>query len=340
MLETTQALREWLSQALNTDQAISLTALKNDASFRRYYRVQQGTNSRVVMDAPPAREDSKPYIQIAQRLLAAGLHVPEILAADLSQGFLLLSDLGDTLYLSALQQADKPQLDRLYGDALSALAVMQTCVPAADLPPYSHALLCAEMALFKDWLLVKHLNLQLDTADQQQLENCVAQLAATALAQSPVFVHRDYHARNLLVAAHNPGILDFQDAVYGPATYDLVSLLRDAYIVWPQAWVEDWALGYQQLALQSGIAVAADESIFLRDFDWMGLQRHLKVAGIFARLYHRDGKAGYLADIPLVLRYLSETAKRYPEMHWLQALIEERVLPAYLTTLTPAQKRA
>ena len=273
------------------------------------------------MDAPPGQEDTRPFVAIARRLREIGLNVPEVLADDPGRGFLLLSDLGTQQYLAAL---DEGSVGRLYGDALGALVTLQACGPGAgELPPYDEALLLREMELFRDWYLGRHLGLTLGAAEQQVLDNAFRLLAATALAQPQVAVHRDYHSRNLMVAPHNPGILDFQDAVFGPVTYDLVSLLRDCYIAWPQALVEEWALGYQHLAFDSGILRERDEERFLRWFDLMGVQRHLKAIGIFARLNHRDGKAGYLKDIPRTLAYLQTVAGRYRELHDLTLLLQE-----------------
>ncbi len=333
MSQRLDALRHWLTQILGRDD-FALRDLAGDASFRRYFRVEQSPgHSWVVMDAPPEREDSRPYLDIARRLGEAGLHVPAVEMADLEQGFLLLEDLGDELYVHRLKQGR--EVERLYGDALGALAAMQACVPAEDLPSYSQDLLLREMHLFNEWLLPRHLGLRLDPEETRRLEACYAFLSEAALAQPRVFVHRDYHSRNLLVCGrHNPGMVDFQDAVHGPVTYDLISLLRDFYVVWPRDQVEDWAKGYLQLAVHSGILPdSLEEDEFMRWFDLMALQRQLKVAGIFARLWHRDGKPGYLADIPTALRYLLETAAPYPEMDFLRELVAERVLPAMLASL-------
>jgi len=278
------------------------------------------------MDAPPDREDCRPFVYISRLLRDLGLHVPEILAEDTAQGFLLLSDLGSRLYLDELNEAN---VDRLYGDALGALATLQGCGPAdGRLPRYDRKLLLAEMSLFRDWLLGTHLEMTLNDSERQRLEESFELLVANALEQPVVCVHRDFHSRNLMVSDHhNPGILDYQDAVIGPVTYDLVSLLRDCYIDWPRSRVEGWALGYYELARQTGILRPgdADETGFLRWFDLMGVQRHLKAAGIFARLNHRDGKPGYLADIPRTLGYVQAVCQRYPELADL-ARITERAL--------------
>ncbi len=314
MTERLDQLAQWARRQLDWP-AVELAVASADASFRRYFRVSRGQESYILMDAPPAREDCRPFVHVSGLLLALGLHVPEVLASDLEQGFLLLSDLGDRCYLDAL---DDSSVDRLYGDAIGALLAMQGCVTAeSGLPDYGRPLLLAEMELFRDWLLDRHLGLRPRGAAADALDGAFSRLADSALAQPRVCVHRDFHSRNLMVCeGHNPGVLDFQDAVIGPVSYDLVSLLRDCYIAWPRARVEDWVLGYHELALQTGVLrpEQADEATFLRWFDWMGVQRHLKAAGIFARLNHRDGKPGYLADIPRTLGYVTEVCGRYPEL--------------------------
>jgi len=315
-------LQAWARQQLNWPDAL-LTPASADASFRRYFRIQNDTASYILMDAPPAHEDCEPFVHVSRLLLQLGLHVPEVLARDSRQGFLLLTDLGSRLYLNELHDSN---VDRLYGDALGALATLQSCGPATrELPAYDRDLLLFEMSLFSDWLLNRHLHLSVDTVRLQQV---FERLADNALQQPQVCVHRDYHSRNLMVSDdHNPGILDFQDAVIGPVSYDLVSLLRDCYISWPHARVEAWVSGYFELAQQTGILrpEAATEQQFLRWFDWMGVQRHLKAAGIFARLYHRDGKPGYLDDIPRTLGYVQAVTARYPELETLH-VITTRVL--------------
>ncbi|HFD81563.1 MAG TPA: aminoglycoside phosphotransferase [Gammaproteobacteria bacterium] len=318
-----ERLQRWAGEQLDWP-GVEPVPASEDASFRRYFRVQRGEQSYIVMDAPPEQEDCAPFVHVTGLFRSLGLHVPEILASDLSQGFLLLADLGTRLYLDEL---DEDSVERLYGDALGALAALQVCAPEeAGLPPYDRRLLLAEMGLFRDWLLGTHLGLQLDGAQQQALDQAFARLADSALEQPQVCVHRDYHSRNLMrCSPHNPGILDYQDAVVGPLSYDLVSLLRDCYIAWPRQRVEDWALGYFELAQQTGILRPedADEQRFLRWFDWMGVQRHLKAAGIFARLDHRDGKPGYLADIPRTLGYVTEVCSRYPELGALGGITEQ-----------------
>jgi aminoglycoside/choline kinase family phosphotransferase len=319
-----EQLNHWLTHAVGLP-AYDIAPASADASFRRYFRVRFDGESRIVMDAPPEKEDSRPFIRIARQLQAIGLHVPEVLAEDLEQGFLLLSDLGSRQYLEALTPQNA---DRLYGDAMAALTALQAHGPqAGELPPYDRALLWREMELFRDWYLGRHLGLSLSDSEQQLLDETFALLSANALAQPAVSVHRDYHSRNLMVCERNPGILDFQDAVHGPLTYDLVSLLRDCYIAWPRERVEGWVQGYHDMAVDHGILREHQEERFLRWFDLMGVQRHLKASGIFARLNHRDGKPGYLNDIPRTLGYVAEVSARYAELGPFLHLLEERVLP-------------
>ena len=322
MSQRLELLHRWLQHDLGLP-AYELTTASSDASFRRYFRVAFNGESRIVMDAPPEREDIRPFVQIGRMLLEIGLNVPRIEAENIAQGFLLLSDLGQQQYLDVLNETT---VERLYGDAQGALLTLQACGPQEEaLPPYDEGLLLREMELFREWYLGRHLGLELGPSEQQVLDRAFYLLADSALAQPRAAVHRDFHSRNLMVAPHNPGILDFQDAVYGPVTYDLVSLLRDCYISWPRQRVEGWALGYHDLALESGILRARDEERFLRWFDWMGVQRHLKASGIFARLNHRDGKSGYLKDIPRTVGYIREVAARYRELGDLATLLAERV---------------
>jgi aminoglycoside/choline kinase family phosphotransferase len=319
-----EQLNHWLSAELGLS-GYEIAPASADASIRRYFRLTVDGESRIVMDAPPEKEDSRPFVKVGTALHQAGLHVPQILQQDLEQGFLLLSDLGSRPYLDAL---DAQSVERLYGDALGALAVMQACAPVDELPPYDEALLQREMTLFPDWFLTTHLGLTLDEQERKLLADTFALLVENALDQPQAFVHRDYHSRNLMVCPHNPGILDFQDAVRGPITYDLVSLLRDCYIAWPREQVEEWVQGYHDIALDHGIIRAPMSARFLRWFDLMGVQRHLKAIGIFARLNHRDGKPGYLNDIPRTLGYVEEVSARYPELAGFAAFIKERVRPA------------
>ncbi len=326
MSQRIENLKKWLASEFALGD-FDLQPASGDASFRRYFRITLSDGStRIAMDAPPEKEDCRPFLRMARSLEALGIQVPHIYGEDLEQGYLLLSDLGQTLYLDVL---DENSAERLYTDALSALAVIQARGPREELPPYDRELLLGEMELFREWLLGRQLDLSLDPSEQKMLDQTFFSLADTALEQPRVCVHRDYHSRNLMVTeSNNPGVLDFQDAVVGPVTYDLVSLLRDCYIRWPKEQVEAWAMRYFQLAQQQGVLHKEHEAQFLRWFDLMGAQRHLKAAGIFARLNQRDGKPGYLQDIPRTLGYIVEVAPAYPELAALGALIEQRVLPA------------
>jgi len=323
MTERLIRLHDWLkSPAVNMGD-YEITPASADASFRRYFRLHTAGKTFIVMDAPPDKENCIPFVGIANALLELGLHVPEIYHQDLEQGFILLSDLGEQQYLQVL---NNDNVERLYGDALSALMTLQASVDVHyDFPLYDEDLLISEMNLFRDWLLQKHLGLQLTNEQSMMLSKTFLWLSESALQQPQVPVHRDYHSRNLmfLSGGHNPGIIDFQDAVIGPVTYDLVSLLRDCYIEWPRQQVEDWVKGYHEQVLQSGIISEKDELQFLRWFDLMGVQRHLKAAGIFARLNHRDGKSDYLNDIPRTLGYITDVSSRYPELQELNTLLKE-----------------
>ena len=326
MPERIEQLKNWLSSELDFSE-YTLEPASSDASFRRYFRVLHSGESLVVMDAPPSREDTRPFVQVSGMFAGLGLNVPQVIDEDPEQGFLLLSDLGSRPYLDALNDET---VERLYGDALGALATIQACTPGdAPLPVYDQTLLLNEMELCREWLIGKHLGLTLTGQQSSMLDAAFDLLADSALQQPQVCVHRDYHSRNLMLTeSNNPGILDFQDAVIGPVTYDLVSLLRDCYIDWPRERVEDWALGYQTLALQSGVLQEGydDPQQFLRWFDLMGMQRHLKAAGIFARLNHRDGKPGYLGDIPRTLGYVVEVASRHDDLAAFGEFIDVAVL--------------
>ena len=321
------SLRTWVRAQAGLGGRIE--PLTGDASFRRYLRLRVGRETFVVMDAPPEKEDSAPFVHVANLLRAAGVNVPEVHAADLERGFLLLDDLGSVSYLDRLE-ADRASA--LYQDAFTALIRMQCNVPADAVPPYDEARLTAELELFPEWFLGRHLGRPPSRAERGVLDEAFAALVEAALAQPRVFVHRDYHSRNLMVHDRNPGILDFQDAVAGPLAYDAVSLLRDAYIAWPEARVSEWLDEYAAAATQAGLLPAdrpADvvRARLRRDFDLIGVQRHLKVAGIFTRLWHRDGKDAYLGDLPLVLRYLLDAVTGYPELDPLARLFERRGLP-------------
>ncbi len=309
-MERLERLTAWIRKVLPTP-LLDLQPASADASFRRYFRAYCKTRNYVVMDAPPSHEDCKPFVHVARLFRAAGANTPEILAENLAEGFLLLSDFGDTTYLAALE-ADPDCADRLYLDANSSLIKIQLASRPDELPPYDAALLMREMRLFPDWYLNRHLNIQLDADQQNVLDQTLQRILANNLAQPQVYVHRDWHSRNLmLTTAENPGVLDFQDAVYGPITYDLASIYKDAYIRWDEERVLDWLVRYWQAARKADLPVHADFGEFYRDFEWMGIQRHIKVLGIFARLCHRDGKTGYLKDMPLVMDYLRKACNRY-----------------------------
>ncbi len=281
------------------------------------------------MDAPPEQEDCRPFIQVAGFLERMGLNSPRVLASNLDHGFLLLTDLGSTLYLTELRN-DRCCADSLYDDAISALVGMQKLGTEfqSQLPPYDEKLLAFELSLFHDWLCERHLHIEFTKSDQAQWQNCCQLIIENAIQQAKVFVHRDYHSRNLIVTNdNNPGILDFQDAVEGPLTYDLVSLLKDCYISWPPDEVKKWALQFYD-QLDDRLIEQLDKKQFVRHFDLMGVQRHLKAAGIFARLLHRDGKAGYMPDVPRTLEYVVAIGPKYEEMTFLAKLISERCLPA------------
>lgn len=302
-------LRAWLAHTC-PDAHGPLVPITGDASFRRYFRIATDAGNRIVMDAPPDRESTGPFVDIAGRLETAGVTAPRILASDRERGFLLLSDLGDRLYLDALNE---DSANGLYDDALATLVRMQTDIPTAGLAPYDAPRLDAEMDLFPVWFLGEHLGLGADRIGHEPATTFGA-LTRAALEQPRVFVHRDYHSRNLMVLSKdNPGVLDFQDAVAGPVTYDLVSLLRDCYISWPDDRVTDWIERYRRAALARGMDLP-DHQTLRRWFDLMGAQRHLKAIGIFARLWHRDGKPRYLADIPRTWGYIEALFGRYPEL--------------------------
>ncbi|MGE5170401.1 MAG: aminoglycoside phosphotransferase family protein [Rudaea sp.] len=329
-----EALAGWLATTLPVGIA-SIAPASADASFRRYFRVtlaaplpQCPDTTLIAMDAPPPQEDCRPYVHVARLLRDAGVHVPRILGSDLARGYLLMTDLGATTYASALTDDTAP---RLYGDALDALVRMQRALCEDELPPYDDALLRRELMLFPEWYVAKHLGVTLTPAEQATLAAAFELLLANNLAQPRVLVHRDYHSRNLMVTTPNPGVLDFQDAVHGPITYDLVSLLRDAYVEWDEERQLDWTIRYWERARNAHLPVRADFAAFWRDFEWMGVQRQLKVLGIFARLLHRDGKSAYVADMPRVLRYLRGACARYPQFDPLAALLDaldERVARA------------
>jgi aminoglycoside/choline kinase family phosphotransferase len=316
-------LKQWLADLPGAPvQAESIRPASSDASFRRYFRLDgtQGSTY-IAMDAPPPQEDVRPFIHVAEVFAQTGASVPQVLHQDVKRGFLLLSDLGSTTYLNQLNQ---DSAHKLYMDALDSLVLIQAQSKPGVFPEYDRALLLRELMLFPDWYIGKHLGVTLSDTQTAELNKVFDTLLANNLAQAQVYVHRDYHSRNLMVMPQgNPGILDFQDAVYGPITYDLVSLLRDAYIQWDEEMVLDWAIRYWERAKRAGLPVNPDVDAFYRDFEYMGLQRHLKVLGIFARLYHRDGKDAYLKDLPLVMEYTRSAARRYTQLAPLVRLLDQ-----------------
>lgn len=317
--ERLAALQRWLAGPLASPD-FALAPASADASFRRYFRATLADGrSFIAMDAPPEKEDCRPFLKVAGLLRAAGVHAPQVHAEDLAQGFLLLEDLGKKTYLEAFA-AGNPSA--LYATATESLLRWQLASRPGVLPDYDRTLLERELQLFPDWYVGRHLQRPLAAADAQVLRDAFELVLANNLAQPRVYVHRDYHSRNLMISEPQPGVLDFQDAVYGPITYDLVSLLRDAYVRWDEERVLDWAIRYWEGARRARLPVAADFADFYRDFEWMGVQRQLKVVGIFARLCHRDGKDRYLADMPLVLEYLLSACRRYRELNALAQLVE------------------
>jgi aminoglycoside/choline kinase family phosphotransferase len=323
----TALMRDWLDRLPSPhrpEPGFVLQTASADASFRRYFRITTPDGgTRIVMDAPPPQEDCRPFVKIAALFRAAGVHVPEVHAEDIERGFLLLSDLGSTTYLSVL---DETTASALYRDANAALVAIQRASRPGVLPPYDRALLSRELALFPDWYLARHLGITLTAREDDALSSVFEKILANNLREPQVFVHRDYHSRNLMVcgegAPGNPGILDFQDAVFGPLSYDLVSLYRDAYIAWDEAQELDFVIRYWEMARAAGLPVHADFHDFYRDYEWMGAQRQIKVLGIFARLCHRDGKNGYLADMPRVMAYLRRTCERYADLKPLALLLD------------------
>jgi aminoglycoside/choline kinase family phosphotransferase len=314
-----QQVQEWLA-GLMPGRPCSLAPASADASFRRYLRATFDTGETlVVMDAPPSHEDVRPWLGVQRLFREAGTHVPEVIAEDVERGFLLLSDLGSTTYLTALTDANA---DGHYRAAIDALARIQLASRPDRLPRYDRDLLKRELDLFPDWYLARHVGLSLSESQQAELASVFEKILAVNLAEPAVYVHRDYHSRNLMVAEPNPGIIDFQDAVFGPISYDLVSLFKDAYLEWPEERVLDWLIRYWQGARRAGLPVRPDFGDFHRDYEWMGVQRHVKVLGIFARLYHRDGKDGYLKDMPLVAKYLRAACERYRDLTPLLRLLD------------------
>lgn len=351
MNERFQQMLDWLDKLslLRACEWSTPVSASSDASFRRYYRIyingpqndsgneqawsgniKPSDQSYIIMDAPPEHEDCRPFIEVSNQLVKMGLQVPQVLAQDVQQGFLLLTDLGSTTYLSVLSSATESEADSLYQDALSALVTLQQKgqKAAASLPAYDGKLLDTEMNLFSDWLLGTHLQMPLGKLATNQWGEMKSLLQESALNQPKTYVHRDYHSRNLMLTPQqNPGILDFQDAVHGPLTYDAVSLLRDCYVAWPTDQVVEWQRSYFLQLCQTGLVSKTEWNGFQKSMDWMGIQRHLKASGIFARLYHRDGKDGYLNDIPLTLSYIVQVGSQYPELKFLVDLVENQMLP-------------
>jgi len=319
-MDRLEQLHIWIKKQC-PDSTYTIAPASADASFRRYFRLSFADGStRIVMDAPPAHEDCRPFVQVAQLFKEAGAHVPDVFASDFEQGFLLLSDLGSTTYLAALTPGNA---SAMYADALGALASIQRSSRPGLLPEYDRAHLLREMELFPVWYIDRHKNITLSDAEKNALYEVFDSILAVNLAEPKVFVHRDYHSRNLMAASPNPGVLDFQDAVYGPLTYDLASLFKDAYIHWEEERTLDWLARYWEAARQIGLPVREDFAEFHRDYEFMGAQRHIKVLGIFARLWHRDGKDGYLRDMPLVMHYLRKVCERYRELRPLLRLLNK-----------------
>ena len=333
--ERVAALRQWLGgldSALGLEVA-TLRIASADASFRRYFRLdgrssESGAHTTMIaMDAPPPQEDTRPFLQAQSLMAQTGLRVPGIMASDPDTGFILLEDFGDLTLLEALRADPTGQwLQSRYRGAIAALVRLQAASGSTttELPTYDGELLLRELSLYPDWYVAKHKGIILNPQEVAQLRTGFARLVDGALAQTQVTVHRDWHSRNLMVldTGFEPGVLDFQDAVHGPLTYDLVSLLRDAYVTWDDERVLDWAIRYWEQARQAGIAVPEDFGVFWRDFEWMGIQRHLKVLGIFARLHLRDGKERYLADLPRVLDYVTKAVHRYDALAPLARIID------------------
>ena len=313
------ALVSWLRDTAGKS-AFEIEPASEDASFRRYYRVRSDAGTWIAMDAPPPMEDCRPFVAVLGLLREAGVHAPALHAADVERGFLLLDDLGSRCYLDVI---DEDNADSLYADAFEALLDMQCGIDGGQVPPYDDRRLREEMELFRRWFLARHLGIDLDRALSRALDEAFDVLVRVCNEQPRVFVHRDYHSRNLMwLETRNPGVIDFQDAVDGPLAYDLVSLLRDVYVRWPADRVAGWVDAYHVRAVERGL-VNVDRERFRRWFDLTGVQRHLKIAGIFARLWHRDGKARYLDDIPLALEYLSDVVPRYPEAGAVLRVLDE-----------------
>jgi hypothetical protein len=312
-------LSQWVRQTLSSDD-LNIVPASADASFRRYLRIHKGQETFIAMDAPPEKEDVRPFIKVADLLHGAGVHVPRVVAQAIDDGYLLLTDLGTQTFLDVLNENNA---DELFSNAIDALIKWQLVSSPHVLPNYDEALLRRELSLFPDWYVAKHLNIELTDKQRVVLESMFSLIVRNNLSQANVFVHRDYMPRNLMISTPNPGVLDFQDAVYGPISYDVASLFRDAFISWPEARMIDWVVRYWQRARQAALPVPEDFAQFYRDVEWMGLQRHLKVLGIFARINYRDGKPKYLADTPRFIQYVRQAGERYDELRPLMKLFDQ-----------------
>jgi len=318
------SLQNWLTEILGTS-AFNLKPASEDASFRTYHRLFLKNKTFIVMDAPPEQENCKVFIKITKKLRACDVNVPIIHNVNIEQGFLLLSDLGNDLYLNKL---NKSSIYELYSDALSTLVAIQVLVNVGGVDEYDKSLLISEMNLFREWLIEKHLNIKLSDSQVKILTTLFDLLVNNALQQPKVFVHRDFHSRNLMVTKeNNPGVIDYQDAVYGPISYDLVSILKDCYIKWPKEEIDKWVDFYLNKLYEEKAQYRINRDEFVRWFDLMGVQRHLKASGIFARLSHRDGKHNFLEDIPRTLSYILDLKETYEELQPICIILEELVLP-------------
>ena len=324
MSDRYNSLQNWLTEILGTS-AFNLKPASGDASFRTYHRLFLKNKTFIVMDAPPEQENCKVFIKITKKLRACDVNVPIIHNVNIEQGFLLLSDLGNDLYLNKL---NKSSIYELYSDALSTLVSIQVLVNVGGVDEYDKSLLISEMNLFREWLIEKHLNIKLSDSQVKILTTLFDLLVNNALQQPKVFVHRDFHSRNLMVTKeNNPGVIDYQDAVYGPISYDLVSILKDCYIKWPKEEIDKWIDFYLNKLYEEKAQYRINRDEFVRWFDLMGVQRHLKASGIFARLSHRDGKHNFLEDIPRTLSYILDLKETYEELQPICIILEELVLP-------------
>ncbi len=314
-----EQLAQWSRTVLGSD-ALTIAPASADASFRRYFRITRAHETFIAMDAPPDKEDVRPFLKVTTLMAGAGVHAPRVVAEDVSNGYLLLTDLGTQTYLDVINEANAHDL---FMAAIDTLIKWQLASAPGVLPPYDDALLRRELSLFPDWYVAKHLQVVLTDKQQTMLNKMFDLIIRNNLAQASVYVHRDYMPRNLMISTPNPGVLDYQDAVYGPISYDVASLFRDAFLSWPEARVIDWVARYWDKARAAGLPVPEDFGQFYRDVEWMGLQRHLKVLGIFARINYRDGKPKYLADTPRFINYVREVGARYDDLRPLIRLLDE-----------------